>query len=225
VADWPEHSLMASLSLPERTALLSAGTRVRFGRGEILVRQGEPGGMLFVVLAGYAKVTAAAAGGDLILALRGRGDLLGEFTVIDDRPRTATVVALGPMAAARIGRARFMSFCDQHPAANRKIMQSLTDKVRRASDRRSAARGADARGRLATVLHDLAVEHGAARPDGSLLLPPLSQADLGALASVAGSTVERVMRDLRAKGIVASGYRKTVVLDLAALRAMAELAS
>ena len=220
---WPETSLMASLSAAERQELLSAGTPVRFGRGEILLRQGEPGGMLFVVVAGFAKVTAAAAGSDVMLALRGRGDLLGEFTVIDDKPRTATVVAIGALAAVRIGRGRFMAFCDQNPAANRKIMQSLTDKVRRASDRRAAAGAADARVRIAAVLCDLAVEHGAARPDGSLLLPPLAQAELGAFAAVAGSTVERVMHDLRAKGIVASGYRKTVVLDLAALRAMAEL--
>ncbi|HXP18665.1 MAG TPA: Crp/Fnr family transcriptional regulator [Streptosporangiaceae bacterium] len=213
---------MARLSEDERNGLLSAGTRISFGRGDVLLRQGESGATLFVLLAGYVKVAQAAGQGpETILALRGRGDLVGEFAVIDSRPRTASVTALGALATVRISRTRFLEFCERHPAANRKIMQILTDKIRRASDRRTAAHALDSRARLASLLYEVAAEHGVARADGTVIMPPLTQADLGALAAVAGSTVERVLKEFRADGIVLNRYRRTVVLDMEALRARA----
>jgi CRP/FNR family transcriptional regulator, cyclic AMP receptor protein len=218
---WPRSSLLSRLSEAEAKDLLSAGTHVAFGRGDNLLRQGEPGGTLFMLLSGYAKVTATAIGGDVILALRGRGDIVGEFTVIDERTRTATVTALGALTAIRVGRARFLEFCDRHPAANRKIMQSLTDKLRRTSELRAVTRAAGSRARLAQVMYEVAIGHGIPQRDGVIVMPPLTQADLGDLAGVAGSTVERVLKELRDEGIVLSRYRRTSVLNIEALRTMA----
>jgi CRP/FNR family cyclic AMP-dependent transcriptional regulator len=47
---------------------------------------------------------------------------------------------------------------------------------------------------------------------------PLTQAELAELASVSEPTIQRTLRQLRADGVVASGYRETIVLDMAALR-------
>jgi CRP/FNR family transcriptional regulator, cyclic AMP receptor protein len=224
-APWPGNSLMAALSEPEREALLSIGSRVLLRRGSSMVRQGEPGEMLFVLLAGYVKVTVSADdGNEIILALRGRGELIGEFAVIDGRPRTASVSALEPVVAARISRLPFLAFCAQYPDANGKLMRALTDKLRTATDRRAAARFLDPDARLARTLSELAARHGTPGPDGVVIALPLTQADLGALAVVAQSTVERILRDFREEGIVQSQYRRTVVLDMAALQRRGSIA-
>jgi CRP/FNR family cyclic AMP-dependent transcriptional regulator len=212
---------MAGLSEAERGGLVSAGTPISLSRGDVLLRQGEAGGTLFILVFGYVKVTMAVTGPEVILAIRGRGDLVGEFTVIDDKPRTATVTALGLLRAIRISRVRFQQFCAQHPDANPKIMQSLTDKIRRASDRRAASRTVDSQVRLAKVLYEIAEEFGEPQQDGLVTMPPLTQADWAALASIAPSTVERAMKELRSAGIVLSRYRRTAVIDMDALRAAA----
>jgi CRP/FNR family transcriptional regulator, cyclic AMP receptor protein len=224
-APWPGNSLMAALSEPEREALLSVGSRVGLRRGSSMIRQGEPGEMLYVLLSGYVKVTVSADdGNEIILALRGRGDVVGEFAVIDGKPRTASVSALESVAAARIGKLPFLAFCAQYPAANGKLMRTLTEKLRMATDRRAAARFLDPGARLARTLSELAAQHGTPSPEGVVIPLPLTQADLGALAVVAQSTVERILRDFREEGIVQSQYRRTVVLDMAALQRRASIA-
>ncbi len=220
---WPKSSLMAGLSEAECTDLIKSGTRIAFARGDILLREGEHGEMLFLILSGYVKVTMALAEADVVLAVRGRGDLLGEFGVIDGKPRTATVVALSALTTVRVSRSRFLAFRGEHLHATDAIMHSLTDKVRRASDRRAATRISDTHVRLAHVLYDLAMEYGVIQADGTIVVPPLTQADMADLTAVAGSTVERILKEFRDEGIVLNRYRRTVVLDVDALRARARL--
>lgn len=219
---WPSGSLLARLSEPERLDLLYSGTQVTFSRGDVLLRQGEPGTELFVLVSGCAKVTwMAATGTDTILALRGRGDLVGEFAVIDEMPRTAWVISLNSLTAVRVARAEFLAFCESHPGVTRVVMQSLTDKVRQATGFPVVGRTLNARMRLAGLLYNVAAQYGAWQLDGTVVVPPLTQADLAALAAVATSTVERTLKELRDNGIVLSGYRQTVVLDMDALLAQA----
>lgn len=219
---WPSGSLLARLSEPERHDLLYSGTQVTFSRGDVLLRQGEPGTELFVLVSGCAKVTwMAATGTDTILALRGRGDLVGEFAVIDEMPRTAWVISLNSLTAVRVARAEFLAFCESHPGVTRVVMQSLTDKVRQATGFPVVGRTLNARMRLAGLLYNVAAQYGAWQLDGTVVVPPLTQADLAALAAVATSTVERTLKELRDNGIVLSGYRQTVVLDMDALLAQA----
>jgi CRP/FNR family cyclic AMP-dependent transcriptional regulator len=215
---WPERSLLAQLSEAERHELLSGGTSVVFGRGEFLVRQGEPGQELFLVVSGCAKVTLTADNGtDMILALRGRGELVGEFAVIDGMPRSASVIALNSMSTVRVSQTRFAAFCSQHPVGARIIMQSLTNKIRQTTDFPVAGRALNSRVRVARLLGNVASAYGVRQPDGTVVLPALTQTDLAALASVATSTIERVLREFRQEGILVSRYRQSVILDIPAL--------
>jgi CRP-like cAMP-binding protein len=213
---------MGALSETEQGALISAGFRTRFSRGDALVREGESGEMLYVLLAGYVKVMVSSINGtNLILAVRTRGDLIGEFAVIDGKPRTASASALDSVIAIGIARMQFLAFCTQNPAANRKIMQSLTEKLRNATAKRTAASSLAPETRVARILHELATEHGRESPEGVVIDIPLTQADLGALTSVATSTVERILRGLRDQNVVRSRYRRSVVIDMAALYTIA----
>ena len=104
--NWPPQSLVAQLTEPERIALLAAGSPVKFPDDGILVLQGDPGDGLYVLTDGMVKVTVAAESGtETMLAVRSRGDLIGEFAVLDGEPRTATARAVGAVSAIRISRA------------------------------------------------------------------------------------------------------------------------
>lgn len=218
---WPKGSLLASLDPADRADLLALGTRVQFAHDQVLVLQGDPGEELYVLLDGFVKVTVATETGlQLPLMVRGRGELVGEFAVMDSGERTATVSAVGAVVAVRIGRTRFQEFAARHPDADHRIAVSVLGKMRAAIRRRAEARTWDARARLAAVLHELATDYGEPVPEGTMIGMPLSQFELGGLAAVAESTAERVLKGLRQDGLVLTRYRRIVVCDLAALAAI-----
>lgn len=213
---WPPLSLVAQLTEPERIALLAAGSPVKFPDDGILVLQGEPGDGLYVLTDGMVKVTVAAESGtETMLAVRSRGDLIGEFAVLDGEPRTATARAVGAVSAIRISRARFTEFGQRYPAAQTTITKSLVAKMRAATERHAAERTWGARERIAQVLYELAEDYGEQAADGAVVIPlPITQSELGELAGVAVSTTERVLGDLRKEGVIATRYRKIAIRDM-----------
>lgn len=213
---WPKSSLMASLGAGERSALLGVGRAVQFNDDGILVLQGESGDALYVLTGGMVKVIVAAESGmETTVAVRSRGDLIGEFAVLDGMPRTATARAVGTVGAVRIGRASFLAFGDRYPAVLGTVTRSLVAKMRAATERHAAERTWGARERLAKVIYELAANYGESAGGGDVVIPlPLTQMELGELAGVAVSTTERVLAEFRKKGVIATGYREIAVRNM-----------
>ena len=69
--------------------------------GLVLIREGDPGTAVYLLLAGSVKVTGATDEGGSLLAIRVGGDLVGELAVLDGRPRVATVTTPGPVLSRR----------------------------------------------------------------------------------------------------------------------------
>jgi CRP/FNR family transcriptional regulator, cyclic AMP receptor protein len=210
---------MASLPDGERSALLTAGKQIWFRDDDILVLQGESGKALYVLTGGMVKVIVAAETGmETTVAIRSRGDLIGEFAVLDGMPRTATARAVGAVGAVRISRADFVAFRERYPDASGTITRSLVAKMRAATERHAAERTWGARERLAQVIYELAADFGQPAANGDMVIPlSLTQMELGELAGVGVSTTERVLAEFRKKGVIATGYREIVVRDMSFL--------
>ena len=210
---WPAGSFVQQLPDAERAALLEAGSPLRFEDDEILLVQGEVGDFLYVLTSGLVKViVAAVSGAQTTLAIRSRGDLLGEFALLDNKPRTATVRAAGPVTALRIGGSAFLALTGS-PAAQATVTKYLLAKMRTATERRAAERVGDAKERLAQVLYELGQQRAQPDPDGTIRIP-ITQSELGDLAGVAVSTAERVLKDLRKQGAVSTRYREIAIRDM-----------
>jgi CRP-like cAMP-binding protein len=207
--------LLALLPESERAALLSAGLPVQFGDDDFLVRQGDVGECCYLLTDGMVKVTVAAeSGAETTLAMRGPGDLIGEFAVIDGKPRTATAIAVGQVAAIRIGRAVYDGLSQRHPLT---VAQHLVAKLRAETDRHVAERTWEARQLLAQVLYEFAENYGKQVDDGAVLAP-ITQAELGKLAGVGVSTTERELAKLRKAKIIDTRYGRILVRDMEYLR-------
>ncbi len=115
-------------------AVADLAEEVTFEAGEPLVSEGEPGDAFFVIIEGVADVTQ---GGTSITSL-GPGSILGEISLIDGRPRTATVTCAAPIRAAVIRRPEFERLMDNHPAVRLGVLMSLTERVRRDTDAATA---------------------------------------------------------------------------------------
>jgi CRP/FNR family cyclic AMP-dependent transcriptional regulator len=214
---WPTDSFVAGLPEPERAALLRSGPIVRFGNDEVLVLQGDVGDYLYVLTDGKVKVLVSAeSGAETMLAIRSGGDLVGEFSLLDSKPRTATARAIGTVTARRVSRADFADFTSAFPEVKDLVVRYVLGKMRATTARRAADRVWGARERLAQELYELATEHGSPAAAGVVRIP-ITQAELGQFAGVAVSTTERVLKEFRELGIVATRYGATEVRDMDAL--------
>jgi CRP/FNR family transcriptional regulator, cyclic AMP receptor protein len=215
---WPPGTFVGRLAPDDRATLLSAGTPVRFTDDQILLVQGDAGDFLYVLTSGLVKVIVAASTGvETTLVLRSRGDLMGEFALLDELPRTATARAVGDVAALRIGGAAFMAIAGESPAIQATVTRYLLAKMRAATERRVAERLWDAKERLAQVLYELARVLGEANAANGTVAIPITQGDLGDLAGVAVSTAERVLAELRRQKVISTRYREIVINDMAYL--------
>jgi CRP-like cAMP-binding protein len=181
--------------------------------------QGDVGDVLYVLTAGMVKITVCTETGlETMLAVRSRGDLIGEFAVLDGTPRAASVRAVGAVGAVRITGSRFAAFTEAHPGALPAITRSVVAKLRAETDRHAAERNWGARERLAQVIYQLALGYGEKAEEDEIVIPlPLTQMELGELAGVAVSTTERVLAEFRREGLIQTGYREIAIMDMPCL--------
>jgi len=107
-------------------AIDGLATPIVFQPGEMLVREGEPGDSFLIIVSGSASVTR----GDATLRTLGPGDFLGEISLLDGGPRTATVTATAEIQGLIIDRAGFRRLMDDFPVVRLDIVTALTQRLR-----------------------------------------------------------------------------------------------
>ena len=128
--------LFAGLSAPEVEEVLAIGEHVRFEAGEPIVRQGEPGDAMFVVVSGTAEVDVGGRFHSL-----GPGSFFGEMALLTSRARIATVKAAGEAEAVRIPSEAFRAFLLGHPAVAVAMLRSIVERLREVEERIDAWMG------------------------------------------------------------------------------------
>lgn len=222
VPSWPLATLLGSLSRESISDILRLGTQVRFQNGEALIREGEDDRDVFLLLKGWFKVLASGDGwGDLLLAVRGGGDLVGELAGFDGQPRLATVKAAGEGLARRIGHEDFQDYLNRHEEAARLVFRSVGEKLRWATRRRHEFTACSLDVRLARVLIELVRIYGRPTGSGITIAPPLTQTDLAALVGASEPATHRALTGLRKSGLIETGYRRITVLRIDDLCALA----
>jgi CRP-like cAMP-binding protein len=193
-----------------------------FQNREHLVRQGEPGTYVLVIIDGYARVeTWDRSGRRTLLGVRVAGDLIGELAPLDGTPRVASVVAATETTTRLILAKQFLDLMEQRAALAMEVNRTVVAKLRSATRHRSDA-GWPIPIRVARVLLYLMMDYGTAQGTAVDVDVPLSQADLASLIGAAELSINRTFAELRREGIIETGYRHIRVLDPARLLAYAE---
>lgn len=213
---------LARLEREDRSALLALGRALDFTPRTVLVRQYEPSAHVLFLVHGWTKVTASAANGyEALLALRGPGDIVGESAALTGRPRSATVTALEPVRAVAMERDRFKDFLNRSPAVSFALLGLATDRTRAADRRRLEFASMSVRERFAVLLLDLTRTHGSRTPEGIELSIPLSKQELAGAVGASREMVQRLLKELRDKGAVATGRRTMLIMRPDILRRIA----
>ena len=103
---------------------------VHVKKGEILIKKGERSHDLYWVLEGSFEVYTKARDLKVSIATLKNGDLVGEISFIDQKPRSANVVALEDSKVMRLEYEEFKEMVEQTPKWLKKIMLTLTSKLR-----------------------------------------------------------------------------------------------
>jgi CRP-like cAMP-binding protein len=223
--EWPTHSLLGSLPPAERVHLLGLGTEVRFDEGDVLLREGDAGTHVFLLVSGFAKVTATVENGEIsLLAVRAAGDLVGEMAALTGAPRSATVTACGPLTARVAQGAELRRLLERRPAISMALTSMVAYRLRWANQRRLDFRGYPAKVRLARLLVDLAGYYGSPSTDGVAIGCRLTQPELATMVGAAQTTIHKVLRELRDEDLLETGYRSTTIRNLPRLERLADLA-
>jgi CRP-like cAMP-binding protein len=206
---------VGALDEQARAAFEALGHVRRFRNGAAVFTEGDRGNDVAVVVAGRLKILCTTeSGGEVALAIRQPGDLVGELAAIDSpgTPRIASAVALGPTTVRLIRAVEFTDFLIAHPTSGLVLLRMLTSRMRAAERRRVEYGSIDATRRLGRLLVELA-EAPDAR-GGATIGAGLSQSELASLIGASRESVARGFTRLRQLGLVETSRRSVVVHDL-----------
>lgn len=199
-------------------ALKREGVLRRFSRGQALFVEGDRSDRVFLIDQGSVIVfCTAAAGRDVVLAVRGPGDVLGDLSALDDLPRSATALALDDVEAVVAPRSTLTRTLADVEAAQ-ELIQTLANRLREADQRRLEFATRDTLGRVAMRLLDLAERFGRPTVDGVVVELPLSQDQLASWCGASREATVKALGTLRSLGCIATYRRRVVVREVEALR-------
>jgi CRP/FNR family transcriptional regulator, cyclic AMP receptor protein len=206
--DYPR--LLSGLPTSLSTKLFANAKLVWLVAGEILFRAGASDDGCYRVEDGLLKVTiVSGSGAERILAFLGRGAIVGELSIIDGLPRSATVVAVRDAGVSFLSRAEFEAFADQHPELYKSLVRLLAQRLRETDKAVAASSFLSLKGRVARTMLELAEHFGQeVGSDRIVIRQKIGQNDLAAMAGIARENVTRVLNDWQRHKVVSrlSGY-------------------
>jgi CRP-like cAMP-binding protein len=180
--------------------------------------EGDPATQMFVLLAGWVKILSTTRDGQqIVLALRGDGDIVGEIGGEIGR-RNATIKAIDTVKALIVRYDRFRSFLDTNLGAGQAYRSVVTQRWYDADTILRGRTGTSGAQRLAGLLLDFANRRGQGVEGVIHLVLPLTQEELASLAGTSRATVTRALSNWRKRGFVLTAQRHITIIDLKGLR-------
>ena len=190
--------LFAFLTPSQADVVAQAVVKRRFRRGALVMRQGERSNTLFIILTGRVRVVAAdQRGREVTLAIRQAGHHIGEMSLIDKEPHSATVRAEVQTDMLALGGAEFTHCLQASPSMAYALLRGLVQNLRQADRKIASFAFMDVCGRVARALLELAVtdSHGVMG-----VRERISRQDIARMVGASREMVSRVMTGLEDRG-------------------------
>jgi len=211
--------LLGALDDASLDALAARASVARYHRGDPVVVEGEPGGDLLVVAAGRLKIVSRSSEGvAVVLGLAAAGDTLGELSLMDRGPRSATVEAAEPSVVVRVPGEAVREAIRTHPDLAEELIAQQSAMIRRVSGMVADLVFLDVPRRVAKYVVER-VDHRGCADLG------LSQSELAAAVGGVRQTVNAALRGLERRGWIRMEGRSVMVRDRTALEEYAAVSS
>ncbi|MDO8905203.1 Crp/Fnr family transcriptional regulator [Hydrogenophaga sp.] len=192
--------LFSTLTQAQAEAVADSVVKRRYRRGECIVEQGKKSNCLAIVLTGRARVvTTDTRGREVILATMNPGDYIGEMSLIDNQPHSATVRAEVQTDVLILGRVEFARCLPENTSMAYAVMKGLVQRLRHADRKIESLALMDVYGRVARAL----LEFAQTGSDGMLTIRDrVSRQDVAKMIGASREMVSRVMKDLEERGFI-----------------------
>ena len=206
--------LFSSLSGDQLLLLASVLSRKPYPRGSAVIAAGDPTDALYIVISGRLKVVMSDnEGREAILAILNRGDFFGEMGLIDQAPRSASVVTLEACELLTITRADFMKCLQKNFDLAMNVIRGLVGRLREADQKIGSLALMDVCGRVARLLMEMAET-----VDGQKVVTrKLPKQQIAKMIGASREMVTRVMKEMEASGHIEVRAQRILLRDSLAL--------
>jgi len=217
-------SFLDRLGPDDRAALERTANRRQYRRGAVIFLDGQDASEVMVVESGELKITLASQDGrEIMVDIRGPGEIVGEMSLIDDSPRSASAFALTSPTNVLVLTVRdFNELLDTHPGFARTLLDEMVQKVRDATFQQLELSLDDVLGRVCRRLVNMSDRFGALDADGAIQFKsPITQQDLADWAGVSRQAVVKALTELRGEGQISTQGSTIRLIDHEYIRARA----
>ena len=184
----------------------------------LLVGEDQAGDQVFLLIEGSVKIFVTKGEQEVVLALRGRGEIIGELVVLDGNGRSASVLTQTPCVVGAISRYDFWNTLWEMPPVPYNVAVLLAERVRRLTARLQAMATLDVRGRIAFQLATMVAEHAVINAEGAYEIPfSFTQHELARMVGTSRAQTNQSLASWKRSGAVQTVRNHLIVRDLAAL--------
>lgn len=195
--------IFADLEPAHLDALCRAASVRPYAAGETILREDEPGDLFFFILRGQVKVFVDSEHGrEVVLTHLQAGDFFGEMALFDNETRSASVSALTPSELVVLRRRDFLAVLEEEFPIARRILATLSVRLRRANEMIESLVLLDVGGRLAGYLLRLARESGTPQEEGWYSVSRPTHQVIANTIGASRETVTRLLRQFTDRGLI-----------------------
>ena len=211
--------LFAALDRESAAALRTSVSELELSKGQVLFSEDQTGDRLYVVLEGKIKLARTSVDGrENLLSVLGPGEMFGELSLFDPRPRTASAIALTDVRLAGLGHDDLRPWLTGRPEVALHLLRALAQRLRRTNDVLADLVFTDVPGRVAKQLLDLADRFGQKTDEGIRVHHDLTQEELAQLVGASRETVNKALADFAQRGWLRIEAKAVVIMDMERLR-------
>lgn len=192
-------SLFSELSEGDLDAISKLAVTRSFPKNTMIICEGDHSDSLYAILGGKVKVFLSdEEGKEVTLNLQGTGEYFGELALLDEAPRSASVMTVEDSKLTIISKHAFDKCMQDNPDIALKVMRGLARRLRDLTENVRSLALMDVYGRVARMLLDMAEEK-----DNKLVIPQrLTQRDIASMVGASREMVSRILRDLSTGGYI-----------------------
>lgn len=216
--------LFRSLDQEAAQALLQQMRPLELARGKELFAENDPGDALYIIASGKMKIGRRASDGrENLLAVLGPGEMLGELSLFDPGPRTASAVAVSDVRLLELGHIDMLHWLSGRPEVARFLLGALARRLRRTNEALADLVFADVPGRVAKTLLELSQRFGKKTDAGVQVTHDLTQEELAQLVGASRETVNKALAEFANRGWIRTEARSVVLLDVGRLERRSQM--
>lgn len=202
--------LFANLNHEDLVRIEARASEKTYPKGTVIIREGDPGEAMYLLLSGKIKVFVSdQQGKEFVLAVLGAGEYVGEFALLDDEKRTASVETEEPSTFLILHKQDFVALLGEYPEMQMALLRNLIGRVRNLTESVKNLALKDVYGRVRVLIESMCEEK-----DGLVQLK--EQLTQQAIADRVGSSREmiaRIMKELMFGGYIRVENRKMIILN------------